>query len=214
MKNPDTGDLERLAEIAELPRDHPERVAWESDAQRRVLLRCYLDFVADEPGEGDEVRVPRAQLREAIRNEIGVSTDGRGRRHATVPLWMRAALAAAALVLVALGLRHWSPHDLGPTGFDRGAVEPQIHLLPSNHADGHLELGWTALPGAEEYVVTLFRPDLSELLRLPATPDARVRIATSRLDSLGVEATVIWRVTAYAEGDAIGSSSVGYAAVP
>ena len=66
-------------------------------------------------------------------------------------------------------------------------------------ANGSIELGWNAVPDADQYQVVLLRNDLTEVARMVATTELRATLDRSSLPSDAVR----WQVAAFREGAVI-----------
>jgi hypothetical protein len=76
---------------------------------------------------------------------------------------------------------------------------------------GNLALSWAPHPGATAYVVVIYGPDFSELLRMPPVQQTAAVIP---LTDLPEEPRLAWRVLALENGDVVATSEPGYISVP
>ncbi len=234
--------IEELGALAALAGDDARRRAAESDPLTAARLRAFEDFVA--PGslpEGADLADAEARLLVALERELGVplaapreqaktrgaprpgTGGGWSRFLARVagPVW-RPALAVAATLVVVAGA--WTL--LAPPGGDgppllRGPEAPldagSWDAAPTAEAaaPGTIRLAWRPAPGATRYAVVFLAPDLRELAQVDGLGGTELVLAATELPAgLASGQAVLWRVTAFHEGDEIGRSRTSTMVVP
>lgn len=214
-------DIERIAEVLELPEDDPRRRHLEECPRCSALLFSYREFVAagDRPGAdpGDAQR----RLDRFIESEFerpapdpSAAGSGPGRPGLLFELLgglaRRPAWVVAALVVVAAAVVWWRPWVEEPPvlrGRPAGAPAAPLELsAPEILEDGSLRLSWALLPAADSYQVRLYDGDLTEIARFDTGALASFEIRRSMLPG-GAPRTMLWRVAAFAEGEEIAVSA-------
>lgn len=203
-------DVERVAEIAGLPPHHPDRRHVEACPRCRSLLASYQLFMDAEPVAGDDSaraeKVLEARIREGAERWIPASAGRSALSRSPFRGVMRRPLfAVAAAVAVVAAAFLWT---------SRGPDEPVLreHAAPATivlneaavDAGGLIHLSWSALPGADQYQVRIYGPDLGEIYRSDASAETSLTIDRSALPAtLPPTLDLTWRVYALATGDVI-----------
>lgn len=175
MKEIPHRDLKELEELLLLGEDHPRRIEAMRSPRLRNLLREHEQFVSGAPAPDRDVA--DAERRLAEMRVFAPTPRAPARRSRT---WVRAALAAAAVVVVAVGI-----HELtGPNGTDTprlrsGASVEALAVEASRDPDGALRLRWEPQPQAQAYRLVLVGSDLRQRasLDLPETGEASVDLS-------------------------------------
>jgi hypothetical protein len=210
-------DSEGIADVVELPADHPTRRHVEDCPRCRNLLRSYQKFVSAEPVAGAGIADAHHTLDALIASKVGkrsAVTRPSSMRLAGVfrgflrPAPLVAAAAVCALVTVVVWQQSRGPESLRlrsqPTSQTSGL--PPADVRP----DGSIHLSWAAVPGADAYQVRIYGPNFTEIYRHPSVAETSVVIDRSSLPSdLPPQLDVLWRVYALQTGDVIGTSEPG-----
>lgn len=211
-------DVERVAEIAGLPPDHPDRRHAESCPRCRSLLASYHLFMAAEPVAGDGSARAEKVLETRIREGAERWIPAHAPRSATsrVPFWSvirRPAFALTAAVAVVAATFLWTSRGPDEPPVLREQTAPREGIVLNQAvvgAGGGIHLSWSALPGADQYQVRIYGPDLGEIYRSEATNTTSLVVDRSALPStLTTALDLTWRVYALATGDIIMTSSPG-----
>ncbi len=136
------------------------------------------------------------------------------------PAWAAVAILVVASVAFSLldirgpGRREPVLRGGAPPARTQAVAKPG--LLPVAPASGGaLRLGWTRVPGAEDYEVRLYSADLAQLAALGPTADTTLVLRPQALPARPRPGeTVLWRVYARRGGDEIAYSPVGMLRVP
>ncbi len=219
---------ERLAELAELPPDHPDLLAVRSDPRRWARLVVLREFLHPTiPQEAARTSDAVARLRDAVRRELdssptsasdhGVltrqpgrdpmpldgarrSVEGAGRRRTWRPLLVAAAIAAAVAIAV---VSRWND----PSGTMRGTRTDSIRLEAPSLANERVLLRWSPAIGADAYEVTLLSNSLVEVGPVVRSAVPHIELERSRVQgSDALPAVAFWRVTALRRGVPIQAS--------
>lgn len=208
-------DIERVAEIAELPAGDPVREHVESCPRCRNLLRSYLSFVAAEPVEGFAVDGARRQLDALIDARVGAgATPGPSRFSVFLHRMMRPApLLTAAAVVVIAAVVIWQQQSRTPEGVNLREEPAANHmtLAPAEvRPDGSIHLRWGVVPGADAYHVRVYGPGLTEVYRSGEVTESSLTIDRSDLPAdLPPTLDLMWRVYALHAGDVLQTSAPG-----
>ena len=211
-------DSERIAEVGDLPADHPIRRHVEDCPRCRNLLRSYQKFVRAEPVAGFAIEAARQRLDALISSKVAGTRPAASRwsslnvssllRGLLRPAPLIAVGAAAALVTVVV----WQ-QSLGPeTPRLRSETTSQTAALPPADVrpDGSISLSWAAVSGADTYQVRIYGPGLTEIYRHPNVTETSVVIDRSLLPSdLPPRLDLMWRVVALKAGDVVEVSEPG-----
>ena len=210
-------DVARIAEIAGLPPDHPDRRHSETCPRCRSLVASYQLFMAAEavPGSGSERVEPvlDARIREGAARWIPAPAPKSAL--ARVPFWSvlrRPALALAAAVAVVAAAFLWTSRGPdAPVLREEAAPHDGIVLSQARvDAQGGIYLSWSALPAADHYQVRIYGPDLTEIYRSEAVSATSLAVDRSALPAtLTPTLDLTWRVYALAMGDVILMSPPG-----
>jgi hypothetical protein len=209
-------DVERVADIAGLPADHPDRRHAENCPRCRSLLASYQLFVAAEPVAGDDSeraeRVLEARIREGAERWIPAQAGKSALSRSPLRGLMRRPLfAVAAAVAVVAAAFLWTSRGPDAPVLREHTVREPIVLNPAVvDAGGTIHLSWSALPGADQYQVRIYGPDLGEIYRSEVTGETSLTIGRSALPAaLPPTLDLTWRVHALAAGDVILMSPPG-----
>jgi hypothetical protein len=226
---------EDVAEIAALPPDDPRRQAFARTARGRALIAEYDAFMRPGPAP-PEAGLADAESRLAARlaRELQAPAAGAGPPRtvraaarprpwwALEPVW-RPALAFAALVIVAALVWRVAPRRPAPAselrGHQAGSSENGVTGIPLRPvrmaAGGAIVLDWGPVAGADRYQIELTATDLSALPGPPSVAAPPFTLSPTSLPAgLSHGQTVLWRVTAYRGGDAIGHSATAPLRLP
>lgn len=213
-------DIERIAEVLELPADDPIRRHVELCPRCSALLLSYRAFLAAEDRPGADPGDAGRRLGRFIRSEIerpspdtSAAGAGPGRTGflsaALRSLFHRPAWALAALVVIAAAALWWRPWvSERPVlrGTPGGTSAASLELfVPQPLEDGSLLLSWGPLATADAYQVRLYDGELSEIARFDAGTETALLLRRSMLPA-GAPEAMLWRVAAFAEGDEIAAS--------
>jgi len=188
--------IEALGTLEALSPD--DRIRLHADACPRcsAALAAYREFVlADAPRHADVSDADR-RLASFISEQIEGVEKGHHARVRVSPF--RWALAAAVVVA---GAAIIAKQMDSPDGVVlRGEPRVELSVLEARTlANGSIELGWNAVPDADQYQVVLLRNDLTEVARMVATTELRATLDRSSLPSDAVR----WQVAAFREGAVI-----------
>jgi hypothetical protein len=198
--------LETLPAAAALPVGDARRDHVDDCARCRARLAAYAAFMAaddaaDDAGADRAERRLSAFLRAEIRGEPTATPTGPFPllRFATGAL----ALAAVLVLLVVVPRFSTGPETPGVAPLLRGdeAADPLAPRVAWGE-NGISVLSWTALEGADDYVVVLFDAALQETARF----HTQGRTFWSLVPTRAASPPLLWRVDAYARGDPLASS--------
>ena len=223
-------DIEKIADILELPEDDPRHIHLEECPRCSSALLAYRAFLKAEAVPGADPSDAEARLSEFIQSKIdnasSVETVDEDILRAPVTvesperpgflasivraLFFRPAWIMAALVLTAAGLLLWQPwiEDKPVLRGTSPAVETGSSLdlaTPQLQDDGSLRLAWSPMAGADSYQVYIYDQDLTELIRLAPVSEPTIDLRRSMLPS-GASESLLWRVIALDGGDRIAVS--------
>lgn len=204
-------DHHRLAAIANLPEDHPDRIEFCRDAHQRTLLIEYLAFLEAEPAEGSRPEAARAALGQFLEASIAASPGSR-RIPSPRPGWaMRVALVAAAIAVIAIGVQFTRTDIQPPARVQRGGSRSSFRPVEASVLGERVEFRWTAVAGTEDYIVVITAVDLTEAFRSGATADTLLSV---QVTDIGAPGDYTWRVIARSQGDVLEQSSLGVVQLP
>lgn len=212
-------DIERIAEVAELPADDAMRRHVEGCPRCRNLWRSYQKFMSAEPVAGFGIDAARRELDALIDTKVGEKRPTASQRSSSrfpnalrgflrpVPLLATAAAAVVVAVVV------WQ-QSRGPEGIllrDSSTSQTAAALAPAEvRPDGSILLSWTAVPGADAYEIRIYGPSFTEIYRHPNVTETSVVIDRSSLPSdLPPTLDLMWRVYALQSGDVVHVSDPG-----
>jgi hypothetical protein len=233
--NDEPEEPEDIAEIAALPPDDPRRQAFARTARGRALIAEYDAFMSPGPAPPEAgLADAEARLAERLARELRAPVAGAGSRRPvrtiarSRPWWTleqawRPALAFAAVVVVAALVWRIAPRRATPAselrGHQAGANENGAIEIPLRAtrmvAGGAIVLDWEPVAGADRYQIELTATDLSGLPGPPSVATPPFTLSPTSLPAgLSHGQTVLWRVTAYRGGDAIGHSATAPLRLP
>ena len=188
---------EQLLVAKERPADDPQRAHLANCARCQASLRNLESFLDDDAvPEGARPDLAGPRLTAAIAQMTGTQRKSR-----LPAAWTLGSLAlAAVLVLVAVlpGTRDRIPT---PGQVLRGnSQETSLGLGTEEMAAGHLALTWTAVPGADRYVLVFFDKGLQEIARVEAGDQTRWAFTPP------AEGIVFWQATALRGTEALAVS--------
>ncbi len=206
---------ERIAELAELPPEHPEVQAVREDPERwarLIALRAFLHPEAPPPGARTEEAVSR--IRAAVQHALEAQEADPAPRPGMTPArsarapraWFTGwpALAAAAAVIVAVALL--LPRALEHRDTLRGSAATPLAATARIEGDAAV-FTWRAVPGAEVYEFAVFGEDLTALRPVLAVGDTVLWLPLDALRTAdGAGRTLLWRVTAVHAGTPLAHS--------
>jgi len=195
---------ERLGEIAGLPADHPDRVAFEADPRRRALLHEYRAFLEAAPAPGSRPEEARAALDVVLARERDRPRSPSARRSRTRrPGYRRALIAVAAVVILGFGVRFQLDRPRDPSGVQRGQTAAAFRALRAEVERDRVVLHWTRHPDATRYEVVVYAADSTEIHRTEAIADTTIWLDRGRL---GGTEPAAWRVVGWLGPDEIARS--------
>jgi hypothetical protein len=209
---------EQLAELAALPKDHPDVQAVRSDPERwarLIALRAFL-HPADVP-DGARTEDAVAHLRDAVRDALDRAPSDVARQVRAAPVerrsmaswftgWRPALAVAAALVVVGALLL---PRLTERSGTLRGNGDAMIETIaPVITAEG-VRFSWRRVNDADQYELRLLHADLSAAAPAVSTADTAATLPRSHLAGIeGAAAPAFWRVIALRAGREIAGSEL------
>lgn len=223
-------DIEKIAEILELPVDDPRRIHLEECPRCGSALLIYRAFLKAEAVPGANPSDAEARLSAFIQSKIDstslvtatngnisgapVTVEAPERKgflaSVTGALFLRPACITVALVLIAAGLL-WRQPWIVDKPVLRGtspAVETGNSLdlaTPQLQDNGSVRLAWQPFAGADSYQVCIYDQDLTELIRLAPVSEPTIDLRRSMLPS-GAPESLLWSVIALDGGDKIAIS--------
>jgi hypothetical protein len=212
---PECIDATKLAEVIDLPANHPSWRHVEDCPRCRNLVRSYREFMQADAVVDSGIDAARRRLDALIDAR---SAERRPAARSGAPWWrivLRPAplLAAAATVVVVItALSLWRPsHEPGAPVLRDSPVSGKVALPPADvRPDGSIQLTWAPVAGADRYQVRIYGPDLKEIYRHPDVAETSVVIERSVLPSnLPSQLDLMWRVYALQSGDVIHTSAAG-----
>jgi hypothetical protein len=192
--------IEALGALEALSPDDPIRRHADQCPRCSAALTAYREFLRAEAPRDADVNDADRRLASFISERIeGVEKVHHARFRVSPLRW---AVAAAVMVAGAaiIARQMDSPDAVVLRGDPR--VELSV-LTPRTLANGSIELGWNAVPDADQYQVVLLRKDLTEVARMVATTELRATLDRSSLPSDAVR----WQVAALREGAIIVEST-------
>jgi len=229
MKN-ECIDIELIPDTLELPSDDSRRRHVETCSRCSAVLASYQAFMKEETVAGADPEAAHTRLTAFVESEIGVTREeGESPARSSDPprkgllsrvtgtFFMRPAMAAAALVIVAAGVlwwRPWAPEEIVLRGSTpAGEIQPLVLSAPQILSEDEVVLDWTPMDGADSYQVHLYDEDLNTIVLFEPTVETTLVISRSVIpaDAPGV---LIWRVVALQKGDEIGSSDPVFLQIP
>jgi hypothetical protein len=192
--------VEALGTLEALSPDDPMRRHADVCPRCSAALAAYREFVlADAPPDADVDDADR-RLASFISERIERVEKVHHARFRVSPF--RWAVAAAIMVAGAAIIAQQMDSSDGEVL--RGGPRVELGVLaPRTLANGSIELGWNAVPDADQYQVVLLRKDLTEVARMVATTELRATLDRSSLPSDAVR----WQVSAQREGAIIVEST-------
>lgn len=210
-------DVDRIAEILQLPADHSRRRHVDECPRCRSLADSYRSFIdakpAKESGLDEVISVLDAHIdRDAARWNPAESHRLSLSRARWWQGFLRPAplVAAAAVAVLAVWWMARAPEESilrNQTPTSQAVVvlhEAQVR------SDGDIFLSWDPVPGADRYQVRIYRSDLHELYRSPDVTDATLLVGRSAFPADMPNALdLTWEVYARYRGDDIAVSPPG-----
>lgn len=196
MRRDSTWSDERLAELAELPADHPDVQAVRRNPERWARLVALREFLA--PGaepEGARTGEAVTQIRAAVRSALDASaeTTGAGRRPS--PWFGGWQLAAAAVIVAVIAGVLLLGRQGDQSGTLRGPEDVSIETQSPVITDEGMRFSWRAIEGAEAYELRLLRADLGPAIPVITTQDTFIVVPPGEVAG-GSGPAVHWRVSA------------------
>jgi len=189
---------ERLDSWLALPAEDPRRQELEACPRCRVLLASYAEFL-DGPKDRDPelLKFLNAPARKAVRP---------WRR------WQRPLAAAAAVLIVAVGLSRWDFGEPPRPSIQRGGEASPSFAAEAVAEEDSLLFSWEPVAEADHYVLVIFNEDLSERMRFPAEAAMELTVEMAEIGQPGQ--AFAWRVLALADSDEIESSALSFMQLP
>lgn len=214
-------DVERIGEVLKLPSDHPDRRHADTCPRCASIAASYRDFVTAEGLADSGIEQARPALDAHIRDGAARwSPPGTTSSAARASQWFGfrrplVLVTSAAVVIAAVALwRMQRPQD--DVLRDGAATHAPFALNEAEvRADGSIRLSWTPMPGADQYQVRIYGPEMSEIYRSAATSETMLTIDRSALPArLPPTLDATWQVDALAGGDVIETSAPGSIRTP
>jgi len=167
VTKPTRSELEELERILSLDPEDPRRHQSLRSVRMRNLLRLYEQFA-------DGANAPQTDVADALTR---LSTPRQNPVRRAPKRWPRVALAMAALLLVAVGLRsgiHLVRQE--PSQVRSGAPEGGFRAEAAWGAENRLDLSWPEVDGATKYELVLFDTSLAERARVDLPLDERASV--------------------------------------
>ncbi len=192
--------MEALGTLEALSPDDPIRRHAGACPRCSAALAAYRQFVIADAPRGADVDDADRRLASFIGERIeGVEKVHHTRFRVSPFRW-----AVAAAVIIAGAAIIVKQMDSSDRVVLRGEPRLELNVLaPRVLADGSVELGWSAVPDADQYQVILLRKDLTEVARMVPTTELRATLDRSSLPSDAVR----WQVSARREGASIVEST-------
>jgi hypothetical protein len=195
--------LERLAET--LTDEEREHVARCPRCEAEAALFAAADRPAETERESDDVQWIASELRRRTVTPSKVKVFP-----ARTSRWGLSSLAAAAVLLMVVGIGVWSgkrePSLSQPSGGELYRSARLAAIAPVGDLQAPpAELRWASLPGATNYDVTVREVDHT-LLWSAETSASHVQLPQSVLARIVPGKTLVWEVTARRGGEAVASS--------
>ncbi len=215
-------DVDRIAEVLELPADHARRRHVDACPRCRSLADSYRSFIdakpAKESGLDEVISVLDAHIdQDAARWHPAESHRLSLSRARWWQGFLRPAplVAAAAVAILAVWWMARGPEE----SVLRNQTPPSQAVVVLHEAqvrsDGDILLSWDPVPGADRYQVRIYRSDLHELYRSSDVTDAALLVARTALPADMPNAfDLTWEVYARYGTDVIAISSPGSIRVP
>jgi hypothetical protein len=205
-------DIDQLGGVLELPADDPRRRHVETCPRCSALAVTYRDFVNAEPVPDSDPEAAAVHLRGVLREEIEGALASRAKARSSFfslrPAWAALAvvLVVGSVVLIRMGPE--GPQEQVLRGGGTGE-EPLSLAAPEFENDGSVRLSWRPLDEADQYLVVIYEPDLTELTRTDPVIDPEIVLYPRDLVGAASGSAVIWRVVALQGGDEIQLSAPG-----
>ncbi len=213
-------DIERIAEVLELPDDDPRRRHLDECPRCSALLLSFQAFLEAEEIPGSDPVDAGERLSSFIQSKIAKTLSDTS-MSGTAPerpgflaeivqsLFRRPVWVMASLVIVAAGMMLWKPWVEDPLVL-RGTISaetgtPLDLAAPQTLEDGSTQLSWVPLDGADSYEVRLYDESLSEIARFGPVTETTFILDHSMLPD-STPAAMLWRIVALEEGDEIAAS--------
>lgn len=167
----------------------------------------------------------KRRLTAFVESEIGVrrETGNRAARakglwsHVTDLFYLRPALAAASLVIIAVAMwwwQPWAPEEIVLRGSTpAGDTQSLVVSAPQVLSEGEVFLEWTPMAGADSYQICFYDEGLNTIARLEPTVETALTVDRSTLPT-DIPDVLIWRVVALQRGDEIGTSDPAFVQLP
>jgi hypothetical protein len=215
-------DVERVAEILDLPADHPDRRHADECPRCRSLVASYRSFLRAEPVADSRIERARDLLDARIREAAQRWLPGEARTAPPPrPPWWRVFLrpapvlaASAALVVVMVLWTTRSPEETVLRDDGKESRPFAVHTAEVG-SDGSIRLSWNPMPGADQYEVRVYGPALGEVYRSPMTTETSLVVERVTLPAdLPKTLDLTWRVYALSLGDVVEVSAPGSIRTP
>lgn len=214
---------DRIGQAAGLPPDHPWSRHVHECPRCSALLLQYRDFIAaaDVPAGAqpeDAARRLSDTIAALAADDVAPVAASPRPRSASVlerlAAWwaapaLRPAMALAVIALVAAGWWSLRPRTAQEDTLRGGsAAEPMIELRAMAAGDEALVLGWSAVPGASTYAVTLLGASLDVRAELPLTADTTTSLERALWPESAPGETLYVRIDALHEAQLVAISSL------
>ncbi len=210
-------DVDRIAEVLELPADHSQRRHVDACPRCRSLAHSYRSFIDAKPAKEAGLDEVISVLDAHIDQDAARWTPAETHR---LPLsrarWWQGLLrpaplaAAAAVVVVAVWWMARGPEE----SLVRDGAQPSQAVVLLHEAqvrsDGDILLSWDPVPGADRYQVRIYRADLHELYRSSDVTDATLVVSRNALPAdTPSPSDLTWEVYARYGADVVAVSTPG-----
>ncbi len=188
--------IEALGTLETLSPDDPMRRHADVCPRCSAAMTAYREFLRAEAPRGARV----ADADRHLARFIGERVEGVEVAPPVRFRWPNLRWAVAAAVVVVGATLIAKQMDRGDGVVLRGEPRVELSVLEARTlANGSIELGWNAVPDADQYQVVLLRNNLTEVARMVATTELRATLDRSSLPSDAVR----WQVAAFREGAVI-----------